>query len=97
MKRHNRMINRMKLRSLKQGPDQPVKQYIGLLRQIARTCHFSMMCSSGTCKQKNDYSNEMVPDQLVQGLNDNEIHKKVLAYEEDEFNLDNIEKLLATK
>ena len=83
------MVNRMKLRSLKQGPDQLVKQYLGHLKQIARSCHFLMTCSSGTCEQKNNCRDEMVLYQLVQGLNDDEIQKKVLAYDKDEFNLDN--------
>ena len=91
------MINRIKLRSLKQGPDQPVKQHIGPLKQIARTCQFLTACSSGICDQKTDYSDKMVLDQLVQGLNDDEIQKKVLAYKEDQFNLKNIKKLVTTK
>ena len=61
------------------------------------TCHFSMMCSSSTCEQKNNYSDEMVPDQLVQGLNYDETHKKALAYDEDEFNIDNIKQLMTTE
>ena len=39
----------------------------------------------------------MVLDQLVQGINDKEIQKKVLAYSEAEFNLEHIEKLVATE
>ena len=53
-----------------------------------------MTCTSDTCDHKNYYSNEMVLDQLVQGLNDDEIQKKVLACKEEDFNLDNIEKLV---
>lgn len=56
VKRHNRVINRVKLWALKQCPDQPVKQYVGSLKQMARICQFSMSCSSGICNQKTDYS-----------------------------------------
>ena len=91
------MINRMKLRSFKQGHDQPVKQYVGQLKQIARMCQFLRTCSWGTCIQRNDYSDEMVLDQLEQGLNDNEVQMKVLAYDKDNFNLESIKKLITTK
>ena len=36
----------------------------------------------------------MVLDQLVQGLNDDEIQKKVLSIQEENFNLDHVEKLI---
>ena len=94
VKRRNRMINRLKLRNLKQGPEQPVQQYVASLKQISRTCKFSIECSADHCNQKNDFSEEMVLDQLVQGLNDDEIQKKVLSIQEENFNLDHVEKLI---
>ena len=36
VKKRNRMINRLKLRGLQQGPEQPVQQYVGMLKQVAR-------------------------------------------------------------
>ena len=97
VKRRNRMINRLKLRKLVQGPDQPVQQYVGSLKQIARTCKFSVECSADGCQNKNDFSQEMVLDQLVMGLNDDEIQKKVLGVKEENFNLDHVEKLIITE
>ena len=76
VKKRNRMINRFKLRGLQQGPEQPVQQYVGMLKQVARTCKFNMPCSNRGCNETCDFSEEMVLDQLVQGLNDEEIQKK---------------------
>ena len=46
VKKRNRMVNRLKLQSLMQGPDQPVQQYVASLKQVARTCKYSIKCCS---------------------------------------------------
>ena len=94
VKCRNRMMNRLKLRNLKQGPDQPVQQYVSSLKQIARTCKFTMVCSAEGCDRQNDYSEEMVLDQLTMGLNDDDIQKKVLGCKEENFNLNFVERLI---
>ena len=91
-RKRNRMINRIKLRGLNQSPGQPVQQYVDALKQIAKTCEFYITCDN--CNQRNDYSQEMVLDQLVQGLNGDKIKNKILAYQEEDFTLHNIEKLV---
>ena len=97
VKKRNRMINRLKLQGLMQGPDQPVQQYVASLKQIARTCQYSIKCSKEGCNTVVDYSSEMVLDQLIRGLNDDDIQKKVLSSREDDFNLTNIEKIIITE
>ena len=94
VKHRNWMVNCLKLRNLKQGPDQPVQQYVSALKQIARTCKFTMICFAEACNRQNNYSEEMVLDQLTMGLNDDEIQKKVLGCKEENFNLDFVEKLV---
>ena len=94
VKRRNRMVNRLKLHKMAQGPDQPVQQYVASLKQIARTCRYSIQCSAQGCNTNIDYSNEMVLDQLVRGLNDDDIQKKVLSCPEENFNLAAVEKII---
>ena len=94
LKQRNRMVNRIKLHGLMQGPDQPVQQYIANLNQVARTCKFSVKCPNAACAGIVDYSDEIVLDQLVNGLNDSDIQKKVLSIEEANFNMDKVEKLI---
>ena len=93
VKKRNRMVNRLKLHHLLQG-DLPVQQYVSMLKSIARTCKYSVTCSTAACNTKVDYSHEMVLDQLVRGLNDTEIQRKVLACKEEDFNLDSVEKVI---
>ena len=97
VKKRNRMINRLKLHNLMQGPDQPVQQYVSSLKQIARTCQYSIVCSRQGCNTRVDYSQEIVLDQLVRGLNDDEIQKKVLSTKEEEFNLNSVEKIIVAE
>ena len=88
------MVNRLKLHNLLQGEDQPVQQYVDSLKQIARTCQFSVKCTADGCDTVVDYSQEIVLDQLVRGLNDDDVQKKVLACKEADFNLDAVEKVV---
>ena len=94
VKKRNRMVNRLKLHNLLQGEDQPVQQYVASLKQIARTCQFNVKCTSDGCDTIVDYSQEIVLDQLVRGLNDEDVQKKVLACKEADFNLDAVEKVI---
>ena len=91
------MVNRLKLHNLVQGQEQPVQQYVAALKQIARTCQFSIKCSNQDCNTRVDYSQEMVLDQLVRGLNDSEIQRKVLSCKEEDFNLDSVEKVVISE
>ena len=97
VKKRNRMVNRLKLHNLIQGDEQPVQQYVAVLKQIARTCQFSIECSKDGCDTRVDYSQEMVLDQLVRGLQDSEIQRKVLSCKEENFNLDAVEKLIVAE
>ena len=56
-----------------------------------------MVCSADGCGRQNDYSEEMVLDQLTMGLNDDEIQRRVLGCKEENFNLDFVEKLVISQ
>ena len=55
---------------------------------------FNEKCTSDGCDTIVDYSQEIVFDQLVRGLNNEDIQKKVLACKEAEFNLHAVEKVI---
>ena len=74
--------------------DQPIQQYVASLKQIARTCKFSVKCKNTDCAGDVDYADEIVLDQLVKGLNDEDIQAKVLSMEEANFTTDKVEKLI---
>ena len=97
VKKRNRMVNRLKLHSLMQGEDQPVQQYVATLKQVARTCQYTVKCPNSDCNGAVDYAQEIVLDQLVRGLNDTEIQRKVLSCKESEFTLDSVEKIIVAE
>ena len=97
VKKRNRMVNRLKLHNLLQGEDQPVQQYVAMLKSIARTCKYTVDCPGDNCDTRVDYSEEMVLDQLVRGLFDSEIQRKVLSCKEENFNLDYVEKIIISE
>ena len=97
VKKRNRMVNWLKLHNLLQGEDQPVQQYVAMLKSIARTCKYTVDCPGDNCDTRVNYSEEMVLDQLVRGLFDSEIQRKVLSCNEENFNLQGVPKKIRFK
>ena len=97
VKKRNRIVNRKKLHRLMQKPDQPVQQYNAKLKLTARTCCFSITCTRAHCNTSIDYSNKMVLDQLIHGLNDDNIQRKVLSSQEEDSNLEEVEKIIVVQ
>ena len=87
IRKKNRFVNRIKLTKIVQGPEELVQQYLARLKQTARTCLFTVKCSGPECDHINNYSDEMVLDQLVNGLYDPEIQAKVLTSQEKDLTI----------
>ena len=62
-----------------QGPDQPVQTYVASLKATARTCGYRMQCTDANCNKVVDYTDSMVLQQMIRGLADDEIQRKLLA------------------
>ena len=77
LKKRNKLVNRLKLNSLVQGGDESVTGFETRLKPLARTGRFKEKC--GKCRTDVDYTDQMVLDNLIRGLADEEIKKKVLA------------------
>ena len=79
-----------------QGPYEPVQQYLATLKQTARICLFNFKCTApnDACDHVNNYEDEMVLDQLVNGLYDPDIQAKVLASQEENLTVEFVEKLV---
>ena len=80
VKTHNWMETRQEMRNLKQKPGQTISDYKECLEQIAKKCNFVIKCSSSDCDRENDFSEQMVLDQMIHGLEDNNIQKQVLSF-----------------
>ena len=56
-----------------------VQTYLASLQSVARTCKFSVKCTDESCGKSVDYTDAMVLQQLICGLADEEIQRKLLA------------------
>ena len=88
VKSRNKLVHRLKLGTMVQGGDEPITSFETRLKPVARTGKFQVECS--TCKKMTDYTDQMVLDNLIRGLSDEEIKRKVLATTEQECTLDKI-------
>ena len=88
----NKLVHRLKLGSMVQDGDEPVAAFESRLKPVARTGKFQVECPG--CNQKVDYTDQMVLDNLIRGLADEEVKKKVLATQKKECTLAKILQLV---
>ena len=86
LKKRNKLVNRLKLNSLVQGGDESITGFEIRLKPLARTGKFKEQC--GTCHVNVDYTDQMVLDNVIRGLADEDIKKKVLAMPEENCTLE---------
>ena len=79
VKTRNRLVTELQLKKIVQGPDQPIQSFLASLKPIARNCKFQVTCTAETCEQSVDFTDRMVLQQLIFGLADDEIQRKMLA------------------
>ena len=90
VRQKNRLVNRVKLGTLKQDKGEPVRKFAGHIRSLATVSEYSVTCS--TYKVLVPCTDPVIMDQVIAGLADLEIQKDVLSYP-DGASLD-LEKLL---
>ena len=79
VKTRNRLVMELQLKKIVQGPDQPVQSFLASLKPIARNCKFQVTCTAEKCGQSVDFTDKMVLQQLIYGLADEDIQRKILA------------------
>ena len=75
----NPMVHRNHVRSLKQGENEPIRNYVARLREAVMDCQFSVKCQAEMCDADVSYKEEMIRDQCVYGLQSNDTQAKILA------------------
>ena len=78
LKQRNKLLKRLKLKSLVQGGDEAITSFGPRLKPLARTGKFKEKCG-----EEVDYTDQMVLDNLIRSLADEDIKKKVLAKPEE--------------
>lgn len=94
----NVMVARVQLQNIQQDRDETVRSYCARLRGQASVCQFN---KSKTCACNRDvvidYSNEMVRDALIRGLEDEDIKLDVLGQCKQDMSLDETLVLIEAK
>ena len=74
------------------GPDQPIQSFLASLKPITRNCKFQVTCTAVNCEQSVDFTDRMVLQQMIRGLADDEIKRKILG--KTEMTLEEAEKFV---
>ena len=79
----NPMVHRNNLRAMKQGEDEAFRNYVARLKETAIDCNFSLKCTADLCDSQVCYTEEMIQDQAVYGMNCSDTQAKILAMGSD--------------
>ena len=88
VRQENIMVARVQLQQMRQDRDEPVRAFAARLRGQAGVCNFSVKCPSGTCDTSVDYSDIMIRDVLIRGLDDEEIRLDILGESRQDMSLE---------
>lgn len=80
VRQENFIIGRIHLHQMRQDHDEPVRAFSARLRGQAGVCCFKVKC---LCGSEADYSEAMIRDVLIHGLNDDDIRLDVLSLKQD--------------
>ena len=73
----NPMVHRNKMRSMKQGESEQIRNYVARLREAAIDCDFKVKCSAEMCGEETSFTEEMIRDQAVYGLSSQDTQAKI--------------------
>jgi hypothetical protein len=80
VRQKNRMVNRVKLGTLRQDKGEPVRKFAGRVRSLASVSEYKVSCT--TCQVPIAYTEPVIMDQVIAGVADLEIQKDVLSHPE---------------
>ena len=95
VKTRNKLVHRFKLVTMVQGGDEHIASFETRLKLVARTGRFQV--EGLACKEQTDYTKQMVLDNLIRGLAEEEIKRKVLATPETECTLAKVLRFVEAK
>lgn len=75
-----RVVRRNDLLNLKQDHGEKTRSFVARIRGKATTCGYKQECCGTTCNVQTDFTEMIVKDVLINGLNDEEIKKEVLGW-----------------
>ena len=97
VRQENVMVARVQLQQMRQDRDETVRAFAARLRGQAGVCNFSVKCASDTCQAITNYSDIMVRDVLIRGLNDEEIRLDILGESGQDLSLEDALRFIEAK
>ncbi len=95
VRQENVMVARCHLLQLTQDRDEPVRAFAACVRGQASVCNFVVACAQ--CQHGNDYSDIMVRDAIIRGLEDSDIRLDILSESDQDMTLERVLKLVEAK
>ena len=95
VRQENVMVARCQLQQTSQDRDEPVRAFAARVRGQAGVCQYATVCSH--CQGTVDYSDIMVRDAIIRGLEDNDIRLDILSETKQDLSLEEVIKLIEAK
>ena len=77
VKKESKLVHRIKLGRASQPSGVPIRNHLATLKGLARQCEYTIKCTN--CNTMVDFSQEVIQDQLIRGLNDPDIVSDLLG------------------
>ncbi len=87
VRQENIMVARLQLHNMRQDRDETVRAYAARLRGQASVCSYQLKC---TCNLMVDFSDIIIQDALIRGLEDEEIRTDILGLARQDLGLEDV-------
>ena len=96
VRRENVMVSRLALHGMTQDREEGVRNFAARLRGQANECKFVVRCPCANPRDV-DFTDQMIRDVLIRGLNDHDIQHEILGHEDQDMTLQAALKLIEAK
>ena len=95
VRNENTMLSRINLHNMRQNHGENVRSYGSRINSQASTCKYQIECTK--CKEEVDYTDAVLRDVLIKGLEDKDIQSEILGSADQDMPLDKVFKMIETK
>lgn len=95
VREENAMVARVTLSNMRQDRDEPIRSFGARLRGQAGVCKFTTKCPS--CETDVTYTDEIIRDTLIRGINDPEIQLDLLGDQNQSMSLEQVFRFVEAK
>ena len=95
VKIESKLVHRIRMGQTSQAPGSSIRIFQATLKGQTKLCQYKFKCSA--CQVENDYSEEMILDQLIRGIGDKEILADLLGDTKTDRTLVEVVKFIARK